>query len=534
MAQIAGIQDFRQEGPPGDIGTFQITSSVLIFQFTFSGVTFNVALRAGVRGWVLISSSTVFSTVLLAAATDIVEGLIVFKPYSTYTMTAAVTMGPGIMLDFQGATLDITALNVVAITMNSVDANWVHNKITGIKNVKVVGAQANTSTWLCQIGQVDAGVMLENINMSWVNNGFTIRGACYSGEIRNCTMYPSVGIFILLQGISIAAVTYASNAFKIYNNQVTADPASTGYGIQIIGDGGDYNPDGVFIYDNWFESVNYSIYTDGGGINISSNHLESKLRDVWIGQYGTGTMITNNFFNVPTTSSYGIYCVTTEATAIISDNNFPYINGKGIYSSATSYFTVTGNYCGFADASAVFAQGKWYDSVFTGNTMYGLAKGIGIEGLTASTYSNTVSGNTFAGLVKGVSDGDLNANYWTITGNTFKDCTDAFHLENLQTSVIANNTFCNNVAVFTPALGFANNIVRNNIGYVTEAWGTATGTGVQQNVAHGLALPPTVVILGEYNTGGALAYQSAAADGTNLKITATNLKTFTWYAGVYV
>ena len=64
MAQIAGLKDFRQEGPPADIGTFQMPCSVLVFQFTFSGTTRTVSIRAGVRGWILVGNGTDFATVM--------------------------------------------------------------------------------------------------------------------------------------------------------------------------------------------------------------------------------------------------------------------------------------------------------------------------------------------------------------------------------------------------------------------------------------------------------------------------------------
>lgn len=62
--------------------------------------------------------------------------------------------------------------------------------------------------------------------------------------------------------------------------------------------------------------------------------------------------------------------------------------------------------------------------------------------------------------------------------------------------------------------------------------GTSTGTGSQQTIAHLLAAIPTDVTLSEYNTGAAVPYQSAAADATNIYVTATNAKTYTWRAEV--
>ena len=72
-AAIAGLQDFRQEGPPADIGTFQLPCNVLVFQHTFSGTTYVCAIRSGVRRWVLIAhlpSTAANDTIVIQAALD--------------------------------------------------------------------------------------------------------------------------------------------------------------------------------------------------------------------------------------------------------------------------------------------------------------------------------------------------------------------------------------------------------------------------------------------------------------------------------
>ena len=94
MAQIADMQDFRGAGPPGDTGIYQMPCSVLVFQFTFSGTTYTAAIRAGDRGWVLVTpASTDASTVIQAAinylGTD--GGLIFFKP-ALYVLSAGLTI----------------------------------------------------------------------------------------------------------------------------------------------------------------------------------------------------------------------------------------------------------------------------------------------------------------------------------------------------------------------------------------------------------------------------------------------------------
>jgi len=83
MSKIAGLQDLRQEGPPADIGTFQVPCDIIAFSHVFSGVTYYCALRAGDRGWVLIDHGTVALTVLQSAVNSIPVtgcGVIFIKP----------------------------------------------------------------------------------------------------------------------------------------------------------------------------------------------------------------------------------------------------------------------------------------------------------------------------------------------------------------------------------------------------------------------------------------------------------------------
>ena len=73
--------------------------------------------------------------------------------------------------------------------------------------------------------------------------------------------------------------------------------------------------------------------------------------------------------------------------------------------------------------------------------------------------------------------------------------------------------------------------IRDNLKYITKNTGTSTGTGAQQTIAHGLSKTPTKVILWNIEDG-ANAYQSAAADATNIKITAVINQDYGWEAEV--
>jgi hypothetical protein len=171
--------------------------------------------------------------------------------------------------------------------------------------------------------------------------------------------------------------------------------------------------------------------------------------------------------------------------------------------------------------------------VFSNNTVVN-----GNGGITAYMHSGAVTGNTIIGQ---------NNEGVACLGTLYKSL------------LVANNIFVGesgwaiNIATGAPNVTIVGNDVRasaykilnfdnagvncrifGNPGYLTENCGTATGTGAQQNVAHGLALTPNKILLSEYTTGLAIPYQSAAADATNLKITAVLNKTFAWYAAVSV
>lgn len=65
----------------------------------------------------------------------------------------------------------------------------------------------------------------------------------------------------------------------------------------------------------------------------------------------------------------------------------------------------------------------------------------------------------------------------------------------------------------------------------SENMGTSTGTGSQQTIAHGLGTTPTFVFISTIEDA-ANAYQSAAADATNIYITAVSGKDYAWAAYV--
>ena len=138
MSVIAGLQDFRAQGPPADTGVFQVPTGVMVFQYTFSGTTYISAVRAGERGWILVDYGTVASTVIQSAI-DVDRH--VFIAYGTYTLAATLTLDDDVTLEGEG-------WGTILYLANGVNNNVI--LILGktnivIKDLKIDGNMANNT-----------------------------------------------------------------------------------------------------------------------------------------------------------------------------------------------------------------------------------------------------------------------------------------------------------------------------------------------------------------------------------------------------
>lgn len=92
MSQIGSLQDYRQQGSPADMGTYYFPSSSIVFQFTWQGTTYTIALRAGVSGWTLVSQGVDAYTVIQTVITELGNNSVhYFFPYQ-YVLSAALTL----------------------------------------------------------------------------------------------------------------------------------------------------------------------------------------------------------------------------------------------------------------------------------------------------------------------------------------------------------------------------------------------------------------------------------------------------------
>lgn len=136
MSQIAGLQDFRQEGPPADIGTYQLPCSVMVFKHTFSGTDYYYAIRSGDRGWVLIDVGVDPATVINNALGDAGAHDVLVLLLENWTITTSLSVPAGVHLHSIGwrYSLDYDA-DGDCITIAGDDV-----KVTELKIVIVAGA----------------------------------------------------------------------------------------------------------------------------------------------------------------------------------------------------------------------------------------------------------------------------------------------------------------------------------------------------------------------------------------------------------
>jgi len=201
MAQIAGLSDFREHGPPGDVGTFIQPTSAVVFQFTFSGITTYAAMRIGISGWVLIDHgadpATVINTALSAAGTHDVTLLM----REDWVITTTLSIPIGVYLHGLGwkYSLNYNAVgNCITITGDNV-------KIRDLKIDIVAGAGGGGARPNCILANARTNLEITKV---WLVGDNTVG---YDGsDVRQC-------------GIVFTTVTYSRIALCRSNDHIVAD-----------------------------------------------------------------------------------------------------------------------------------------------------------------------------------------------------------------------------------------------------------------------------------------------------------------------
>lgn len=248
--------------------------------------------------------------------------------------------------------------------------------------------------------------------------------------------------------------------------------------------------------------------------------------------------------NIVTANSMEGICVGDSSYNIITDNSASFNAGAGIWlEDNANYNTVTGN-TAYGQVTGIYLSGVSYNEI--GNNILGNNTGVNSDGillysnnpLTLNKYNNihgnTISFNGRAGIL---------LNTATDTNNTI---TDNFILNNAEYgirsegdyNVIVYNTLQNNTS---GAIHVSNTHekVSFNIGYTTEAYGTATFTN-NADIAVNTRLvkcPTVVFITQKYVVGVGQTYAdwySSAGDPNSplidLRALVVTNASFSWYA----
>lgn len=236
----------------------------------------------------------------------------------------------------------------------------------------------------------------------------------------------------------------------------------------------------------------------------------------------------------------------------VANNIFDAVGGNGVSFGANSgYAQVTGNRLATIVGTGIYIGTNAPNVTVVANTLDNIVgRGIDVLGSDARIEGNLINGTQDHGIF-------IQAPRATVTSNTVRDVgpiaggrtailtsstLGIFSLNHVtddraskttdygiretgsaDLNLISNNLIRASDVVVSPIVKLgASTIVRNNLGYATEARGTSTqsGTGAQTvfNIAHGLAAAPTGYIVTAGSSTAASAFY-VTADATNIVVT---------------
>jgi len=308
--------------------------------------------------------------------------------------------------------------------------------------------------------------------------------------------------------------------------------------LRLEGSGADAGKVGLKLNGNAGQLVDMVKVEDTGIYNwdtcIDANYPDSmqlvraRLANCMIAFDQTGggdTVASHSFFDLANT--YGVSLTSTGANSfwgneIAGDG----VNGTGVYLNSCVRSSFVGNliYSWNHGAYLNTSHGNMFQAnymrAFTG---YGFRN---ISGNGNLLFCNHISPSVGADDCYYQSAGTGNS----IIGNNLTRGNYAVNMASSAYDIVIGNSFDSNGQ--TPPIRIASGVctTESNYGFINEKTGFGTGTGAQQTIPHGCGFTPQKkeVVLSEMDTGGALAYQSAAPNATNIYVIATLNKTYVW------
>lgn len=289
--------------------------------------------------------------------------------------------------------------------------------------------------------------------------------------------------------------------------------------------------------DTAFDIESLTANTDDGGIIANCNAYDNTGIGLALGDSGGNAeynVISNSSFSH---NSVGIKIVSNNntITGTNCDNNILY--GYWITGARNTLIGGTANhntYNGIIITGG--ANTNIQGMVVTQNGENGINMGASQSRLTFTGISVYANGQDSAGTYK---DSEIVINRGASALVFFTNCligdgasahpNYAIYSRNAAlTQFTITNSLINNGAlglVYQPD----GMIFTNNMGYVTENYGSSVGTGAEQTIAHGLSFTPDIGQIGIWSDNTSTeAYQSSAPDATNIYVTSDNNSAWHW------
>ena len=215
------MRDLRGQGPPGDIGTFQLPCSVIVYQHTFSGTTYIVAARQGPRGWVLVNHGIVAAPVIQSA---IGVGGRIFICDGRYLTSTTITGASGIELVFSaGAMIEYSGVGIALDFNGMVEFSLIRPRIKALTGTAIGLWAAWKFEILRPYLEAKIGINFDQGNTGFIGGGGNIDGP--TGNLRGAGT----------RGVVIGKTSYAQ-LLKIQVNRISGFEA----GVEIGGGAGDH------------------------------------------------------------------------------------------------------------------------------------------------------------------------------------------------------------------------------------------------------------------------------------------------------
>jgi len=501
MSVIAGLQDFRREAPPADIGVYQFPSGSLVFQFTYSGTMYTCALRGGVRGWILIDLeySTASHTVILSAANAcssiyVMNGIYVFPAGVAFTNKNNLI----IIGENNRDTVFKIGDNATGITPSFFRFSGTTTNIK-IKNVGFDGNTANNvgKTPYFLIFSDDASNICIEENRFTDNNGQCLQFAHTTGEIIN-TLVIKENKFEL-SSTDCVAITFSATGGET-KNLIVINNILSGDALRFLWSHPSHSFRTVSISDNTIEKckanavrLNNAIHFSINGNMLTDTPNNYSYVDGIEVLNSVGGTINDNILRwtvAPTAASDGIglgevssYIVVV-GNKIIADASYDYLK-VGIYVHGTD----PANRCSNIIISSNVVKGFRYIGEGVGGDC---SRGICVTAATIVDVNHNIIDDYYEAGIR-------------IAGSTYVDVTFNKILNGnvggygIWESIPANGynrIFLNDVRQCTSTILIETNAattkVKYNAGYVTENSGTATITSGNTSVVtpHGCNYTP--------------------------------------------